>query len=103
MRRPDLPAALQQRCGLLYRILVDKYGCDRFNDWFFAGGTRWLGEKLWQIGDVRLIDDAVVNGAARFFGRLAGIIRHLQTGLIYHYAFAMIIGAFLMLTFFMKV
>ncbi|HEY8354920.1 MAG TPA: NADH-quinone oxidoreductase subunit L [Methylophilaceae bacterium] len=103
MKRPDIPAHIRQRCGLIYRILENKYGFDSFNDRFFAAGSRWLGNKLWQIGDVRLIDGAMVNGTARLIGRLSGIVRHLQSGLIYHYAFAMIIGAFLLLTFFMKV
>jgi NADH-quinone oxidoreductase subunit L len=58
---------------------------------------------LWQIGDVELIDGAIVNGVARLIGRISGVIRHLQSGLIYHYAFAMIIGVFLFLTFFIKI
>jgi NADH-quinone oxidoreductase subunit L len=103
MKRPDIPAAIKQRFDLIYRILDNKYGFDSFNDKFFAAGSRWLGNKLWQIGDVRLIDGAVVNGTARLIGRIAGVVRQLQSGLIYHYAFAMIIGAFLFLTFFMKV
>lgn len=103
MIRPDIPAFIKQRCSVLYCILENKYGFDSFNDKFFAAGSRWLGNKLWQIGDVRLIDGAIVNGTARLIGRLSGIVRHLQSGLIYHYAFAMIIGAFLLLTFFMKV
>jgi len=103
MKRPDIPAAIKQRFGLVYRILDNKYGFDSFNEKFFAAGSRWLGNKFWQIGDVKLIDGAVVNGTARLIGRLSGIIRQLQSGLIYHYAFAMIIGAFLLLTFFMKV
>lgn len=103
MKRPDIPAAIKQRFDLIYRILDNKYGFDSFNDKFFAAGSRWLGDKLWQIGDVRLIDGAVVNGTARLIGRIAGVVRQLQSGLIYHYAFAMIIGAFLLLTFFMKV
>jgi NADH-quinone oxidoreductase subunit L len=103
MKRPDIPAAIKQKCGLIYRILENKYGFDSFNDKFFAAGSRCLGSKLWQIGDVKLIDGAIVNGTAKLIGRIAGVIRHLQSGLIYHYAFAMIIGAFLLLTFFMKV
>jgi NADH-quinone oxidoreductase subunit L len=62
-----------------------------------------LGHKLWQIGDVTIIDGAMVNGTANLIGKVASVVRKLQTGLIYHYAFAMIIGVFLMLTFFTKV
>ncbi len=103
MKRPDIPAAIRSRFDLIYRILDNKYGFDSFNDKFFAAGSRLLGDKLWQIGDVKLIDGAIVNGTARLIGRISGVVRQLQSGLIYHYAFAMIIGAFLLLTFFMKV
>ena len=102
MKRPDIPAAIQQRFSLINRILENKYGFDSFNEKFFAGGSRLIGSKLWQIGDVTIIDGFFVNGTARLVGRISQVIRHLQSGLIYHYAFAMIIGAFLLLTFFMK-
>ena len=102
MKRPDIPAMLQQRFNWLYRILDNKYGFDAFNEKFFAGGSRLIGSKLWQVGDVTIIDGFFVNGTARLIGRISMVIRHLQSGLIYHYAFAMIIGAFLLLTFFMK-
>ncbi|MGB7817080.1 MAG: NADH-quinone oxidoreductase subunit L [Methylotenera sp.] len=103
MKRPDIPASLQQRFNTIYQILENKYGFDSFNERVFAGGARWIGNKLWQIGDVQLIDGTMVNGTARLVGRISGIIRQLQSGLIYHYAFAMIIGVFLMLTFFIKI
>jgi len=103
MKRPDIPASIQQRFNGIYQILENKYGFDSFNERVFAGGARWIGNKLWQIGDVQLIDGAMVNGTARLIGRIAGIIRQLQSGLIYHYAFAMIIGVFLFLTFFIKI
>ena len=102
-KRPDIPAAIQQKFSLLNTILENKYGFDAFNERVFANGARFIGEKLWQIGDVQIIDDSIVNGTARLVGRISGIIRQLQTGLIYHYAFAMIIGAFLFITFFIKV
>ncbi len=103
MKRPDIPAAIQKRFALINSILENKYGFDSFNDRFFAAGSRFFGNKLWQIGDVKVIDGAMVNGTANLFGKLSTIIRRLQSGLIYHYAFAMIIGVFLMLTFFSKV
>ena len=80
-----------------------KYGFDDFNERVFAFGSRYIGEKLWQVGDVKIIDGGMVNGTANLIGRLSGVVRKLQTGLIYHYAFAMIIGVFLLLTFFTKV
>ncbi len=103
INRPDIPAKIQQRFNFIYQILENKYGFDTFNERVFAGGARFIGNKLWQIGDVQLIDGTMVNGTARLVGRISGIIRQLQSGLIYHYAFAMIIGVFLMLTFFIKI
>ena len=103
MKRPDIPAAIQAKCHVIYQILENKYGFDAFNERVFAGGSRLLGNKLWQIGDVKLIDGAMVNGTANLIGKIAGKVRHLQSGLIYHYAFAMIIGVFLFLTFFIKI
>ncbi|MFL9610247.1 NADH-quinone oxidoreductase subunit L [Methylobacillus sp. Pita2] len=103
MKRPDIPAAIKDRFGLVYRILDNKYGFDSFNEKFFAGGSRFLGGKLWRIGDVKLIDGLLVNGSARLVACVAGLVRRLQTGLVYHYAFAMIIGVFLLLTVFMKI
>ncbi len=102
MKRPDIPAAIRGRFSLIYMILEEKYGFDRFNDWFFAGGARMLGGRLWRWGDVAAIDGWVVNGSARLVGRIASIVRHLQSGYIYHYAFAMIIGVLLMATLFAR-
>jgi len=103
MKRPDIPAAIQKRFALINSILENKYGFDSFNDRFFAAGSRFIGNKLWLIGDVKIIDGALVNGSANLIGKLSLVVRKLQSGLIYHYAFAMIIGVFLMLTFFSKV
>jgi len=102
MRRPDLAEAIKQRFALVYSILDNKYGFDAFNEKYLAGGARWIGGKLWQIGDVKVIDGFFVNGTARMIGCLSQVVRQLQSGLIYHYAFAMIIGVFVLLTFFMK-
>jgi len=103
IKRPDIPAKIQTKFSVINTILENKYGFDSFNERVFAAGSRFIGNKLWQIGDVSIIDGAMVNGTANLIGRISGVVRKLQTGLIYHYAFAMIIGAFLMLTFFTKV
>lgn len=102
MKRPDIPTAIQTKYVAINRVLENKYGFDSFNERVFAAGSRFIGGKLWQIGDVQLIDGAMVNGTANLISKLSTIVRKLQTGLIYHYAFAMIIGVFLMLTFFTK-
>jgi NADH-quinone oxidoreductase subunit L len=100
IKRPDIPAKIQIKFAMINRILENKYGFDRFNEVVFATGSRLIGSKLWQIGDVKVIDGALVNGTANLIGKCALVVRKLQTGLIYHYAFAMIIGVFLMLSFF---
>ena len=97
LKRPDLATLIKERSGIIYTILVEKYGFDRFNDWFFAGGTRKLGNLLWRIGDVTLIDGLMVNGSAKVVGWFSGIIRQIQTGLLYHYAFVMVMGLALLL------
>jgi NADH-quinone oxidoreductase subunit L len=96
--RPDLPAAIKAKSGVLATILERKYGFDDFNDWFFAGGARALGGGLWKWGDRTFIDGIMVNGTAKLVGWLAGIARRLQSGYVYHYAFTMIIGVFALLT-----
>jgi NADH-quinone oxidoreductase subunit L len=96
--KPELPAVLRQKAGVLVTILEDKYGFDRFNDWFFAGGARAVGGGLWKIGDVAIIDGLMVNGTARVVGWISSLVRLFQSGYIYHYAFTMIIGVFVLLT-----
>ena len=102
MVRRDLPQRIREKAGILYTVLEEKYGFDRFNDWFFAGGARLIGSRLWRWGDVAAIDGLVVNGSARLVGRIAAVVRHLQSGYIYHYAFAMIIGVALLATWFVQ-
>ena len=89
---PDLAARLRQRFSRLVGILEEKYYFDRFNDFFFAGGARSLGQGLFRYGDRAVIDGALVNGSAQGVGLLSGLLRHLQTGYIYHYAFVMVAG-----------
>ena len=98
MKRPDIPAAIQKRFHSIYTLLDNKYYFDRFNDWFFAGGARGTSRLLWKFGDVKLIDGMMVNGSAKLVGMFSGVLRRLQSGYIYHYAFSMIIGVFVLLT-----
>ncbi len=98
LKRPDIPAAIQKRFRFIYTLLDNKYYFDRFNDWFFAGGARGASGFLWKFGDVTVIDGWFVNGSAKLVGMFSGVVRHLQSGYIYHYAFSMIIGVFLLLT-----
>ncbi len=95
--RPDLPAVVRGRLAPVVRILENKYGFDTFNQWFFASGAVRLGTALWRFGDVTIIDGIMVNGTARLVGWVAGVVRWLQSGYIYQYAFAMIIGVSVLL------
>jgi len=97
MKRPDLAESYKQRFSFLYNLLDNKYYFDDFNSAAFGGGSRKLGDRLWQIGDVTLIDGLMVNGSAKLVSWFAGVARHLQTGMLYHYAFAMIIGVLMLL------
>lgn len=100
LKRPDLPRRIVDRISVVHRILVNKYGLDTFNDWFFAGGARQTGKVLWQVGDVGLIDGILVDGSAKMVGWWSGVIRKIQSGYLYHYAFAMIIGLLALLAIF---
>ena len=92
LKRTDLPAAIHRRFGWLYTLLDRKYYFDDLWVRGFAGGGRRLGTLLWQRGDQSLIDGVLVDGTANSVARIAGVMRHLQTGYLYTYAFAMIIG-----------
>jgi NADH-quinone oxidoreductase subunit L len=92
LKRPELPALLRTRLAPLYRVLDAKYGFDWVNENVIAAGGRALGRLFFRVGDQMLIDGALVNGSARSVGWLAAVTRHVQSGYLYHYAFAMIIG-----------
>ena len=98
MKRPDIPAAIQRRFSAIYTLLDNKYYFDRFNEIVFAGGARLLGKILWRGGDVGVIDGVIVNGSAKLVGWISSITRLFQTGYVYHYAFTMIIGLFVLMT-----
>jgi len=97
---PGIPAALMSAFKPVHRLLEEKYYMDRFNEFFFAGGARSLGAGLWTRADQGLIDGLMVNGSARVVGVFAGLMRLGQTGFLYHYAIAMILGVALMLWWF---
>ena len=96
--KTDLPGKIKKMAGPIYTILDRKYYIDEFYSWLFAGGTRALSAFLWKVGDVKIIDGFFVNGTARVVGWTAMLVRRFQTGYIYHYAFTMIVGVFVLLT-----
>ncbi len=100
MLNPDFPGKVKARFLPIYKILDNKYGVDDFNDSFFAGGSRKVGRLFWKAGDQAAIDGFMVNGTAKGIGWLAVVMRYLQTGFLYHYAFAMIIGLLVLITVF---
>jgi NADH-quinone oxidoreductase subunit L len=97
LKRPDIPERIRQALSPLYTLLDNKYFMDRINEIVFAGGARQIGQGLWKGGDVALIDGVAVNGSARLVAWFARLIRTLQSGYIYHYAFAMLLGVALVL------
>jgi NADH-quinone oxidoreductase subunit L len=92
LKKPELPAQIASRVSPLYKLLANKFYVDELYQAVFAGGSLGLGTALWRVGDVALIDGGMVNGSARVVGWLSGLLRHMQSGYLYHYAFAMIIG-----------
>jgi NADH-quinone oxidoreductase subunit L len=94
---PGLPAWAARRFALLHRIMVNKYGFDEFNNWFFVRGGRKLATWLFQVGDVKILDDFMVNGSGRVIAWLSATTRKLQSGYLYHYALAMVLGVLIFL------
>lgn len=97
VRYPELAVWTRQKLGLFYRILKNKFGFDIFNQWILAGGIKGIGWIFWKGGDQWLIDGIAVNGSANTIARLSILLRRIQTGYLYHYAFAMITGFLVLL------
>ncbi len=97
LKRPEIPALIRSKLSGLYNLLDNKYYFDDLWIRGFAGGGRRIGTVLSQKGDELLIDGVMVNGTANSVARLAGVARRLQTGYLYTYAFAMIIGLTILL------
>lgn len=89
---PSIPGYLARYFSIIYSILLNKYGFDRFNELFFVKGARGLGIAFYKIGDQKLIDGAVVNGSGRLVRWFSGKGRKIQSGYIYHYATVMVFG-----------
>lgn len=100
IRMPHWPRLIRKRLYYLWLVLDRKYGFDEFNQVVFADGARALGRFCWRFMDVRAIDGFMVNGLANSVRRISTRVRHIQSGFVYHYAFTMIIGLFLLITWF---
>ncbi len=102
LKRPDIPAAIAQRFKFLHQMLLNKYWFDELYSWVFARGARALGGGLWRRGDQNVIDGFFVNGSAHLVERVSRLVKAFQSGYIYHYAFAMLIGVFALVTWFAR-
>ena len=100
MINPALPAAIQRRIRPIYTLLENKYYLDWFNENVLARGARAMGTGLWKGGDEYLIDGTLVNGSWKVVGWVSGAVRRAQSGYLYHYALAMILGVFVLMTYF---
>ncbi|MCE2657726.1 MAG: NADH-quinone oxidoreductase subunit L [Rubrivivax sp.] len=98
LKAPSVPAAIAKALSPVVRVLENKYYFDAFNEKVLAAGSRLLGTGLWKVGDVGVIDGAIVNGSARVVGVFAGLTRLFQTGQLYWYALVMVLGIFGLLT-----
>ena len=100
MMYPAIPAAIKRVAQPVYTLLEDKYYLDWINENILARGARMLGTGLWKVGDQALIDGAVVNGSWKLVGLFSGLVRKAQSGYLYHYALIMILGVFVLMTYF---
>jgi NADH-quinone oxidoreductase subunit L len=100
MINPALPTAIKKAAMPIYTLLENKYYLDWFNENVIARGARALGTGLWKGGDQFLIDGTVVNGSWKLVGWISGGVRKIQTGYLYHYALVMILGVFVLMTYF---
>jgi len=94
----ELPGKIKSFVGPVYTLLDRKYYIDEFYSWLFAGGLRSLSNFLWKYGDIKIIDGLMVNGSAKFVAWFSALARRFQSGYIYHYAFSMIVGVFILMS-----
>ena len=100
MYNPALSSAIKRIFQPIYIILENKYYLDWFNEKVLTRGIKILGVTFWKFGDQKLIDGVLVNGSWKLVSWVSNIIRRLQSGYIYHYAFGMIIGVLILMTYF---
>ncbi len=100
MINPALPTAIKKAVMPIYTLLENKYYLDWFNENVLARGARALGTGLWKGGDEYVIDGGLVNGSWKLVDWVSGTVRRVQTGYLYHYALGMILGVFVLMTYF---
>jgi NADH-quinone oxidoreductase subunit L len=102
IKNTGLPKKIAIAFGPLYAIVERKYGFDELYGWLFAGGARLIGTGFWKGGDQTVIDGLMVNGSARVMGWFSGVVSLLQSGMIYRYASAMLIGVVVLTYWFLR-
>jgi NADH-quinone oxidoreductase subunit L len=100
IRSPHMPAQLAERHDILYRFLLNKWYFDELYDMIFVRPAQWLGRLFWKGGDGKIIDGVGPNGIAARVIDVTNRVVKLQTGFVYHYAFAMLIGVAALITYF---
>lgn len=100
VKAPQLPTKIAQTFRPVYVLFENKYYLDNIYFAVFAKGTRALGTFFWKAVDTAIIDNGLVNGAAKLVGAVAGQVRRLQTGFIYTYAAAMVSGVLVLIVVF---
>ncbi|MDE0728161.1 MAG: NADH-quinone oxidoreductase subunit L, partial [Alphaproteobacteria bacterium] len=100
IRRPDIPASLAKLHLELYLFLLNKWYFDELFDLTLVNPAKWLGRLLWKGGDGRIIDGFGPDGLSAMVLRVARRASALQSGYLYHYAFAMLIGVAVLVTLF---
>jgi NADH-quinone oxidoreductase subunit L len=97
---PKVPAFFARILRPLIVVLENKYFMDWINENILAKGARGLGRGLWKVGDGTIIDGFFVNGSWKVVGLVSGVVRWFQSGFLYHYALVMILGVFVLMTYF---
>ncbi|MFY9184249.1 MAG: NADH-quinone oxidoreductase subunit L [Limnohabitans sp.] len=97
---PKVPAFFARALRPLIVVMENKYFMDWINENILAKGARGLGLGLWKVGDRAIIDGLVVNGSWKVVGLVSGMVRWFQSGFLYHYALVMILGVFVLMTYF---
>lgn len=92
LKAPQLPEQLASKFSWCYNILQQRYGFDRFNDWFFVKGTLALSQKLYHLIDEKIVDGYMVNGTGRCLNGLSKMMRTIQSGYLFHYALVMVVA-----------
>lgn len=98
---PVIPAWSAKHFSVVYKVLVEKYGFDDFNNWFFVRGGIKLANWLFRVGDETILDNYMVNGSGRVIANLSAVTRKLQSGYLYHYVLAMVLGLLVFLGWFL--